>query len=77
MENVYDLLDDELEIEEPQDDLYYEEEPPVTSARRSRRSTGMRLTAFQWFLLSFLFFVGMCTLTIFFLLLTERMILPI
>ena len=76
--NIYDLLDDKLEIEEPQEDDLYEvewEEDKPPSSHKARRRSG--LSPFQWCLLSFLFFLGMCLLTVMVLLVSERIMLPV
>lgn len=75
--DIYDLLDDKPEIEKPyEDDLYgrVQEEnefpPPQEEGQRSG------LSPFQWFLLSFLFFVGVCFLTVMVLLVAGRIMPP-
>ncbi len=76
--NVYDLLDDKLEIEEPQEDDLYEpdwEEPAPPSSHEGGGRSG--LSPFQWCLLSFLFFLSMCLLTTMVLLISGRIMLPV
>ncbi len=76
--NIYDLLDDKLEIEEPQNNDLYEvgwtEDRPPSSHEAGRRSG---LSPFQWCLLSFLFFLSMCMLTAMVLLVSGRIMLPV
>ncbi len=52
-------------------------EAPRRSAVVRKRRRGWGLTPFQWFVLSLLLFLSVCLLSFFFLLLTNRIVLPL